>query len=61
MYLNSYVIYKGKLTTWCKSMSTANYTIQINDPLWEEQWQKKKRATRISGTKKKCRNWFKTP
>jgi len=60
MYLNSYVIYKEKLTTVCKPMSTSNYTTQIDDALCEEWWQENKRATGISGTKK-CRNWFKTP
>jgi len=33
-------------------MSTSNYTIQIADALCKEWQQKKKRATRVSGTKK---------
>jgi len=51
--MNSYtpIIYKGKLPTVCKSMSTSNYTTKIHDALCEEWWQEKKRATGKSGTK----------
>jgi hypothetical protein len=38
-------------------MCTANYTIHIDDALCEEWRQKKKRASRLSGTQK-CWNWF---
>jgi hypothetical protein len=31
MFMNSYIIYKEKLPTERKSMSTSNYTIQIHD------------------------------
>jgi len=55
MCTNNYIIYKEKLRTGCKSMSSSNYTIQINDALCEEWWQEKKRVTGTSGTKK-CRN-----
>jgi len=52
MRMNSYIIYKQKLPTGCKSMSTTNYTIQIHDALCEEWWQEKKRVTATSGSKK---------
>jgi hypothetical protein len=39
--MNIYIIYKEKLPTGSKSMSTSNYTIQIHDALCEEWWQEK--------------------
>jgi hypothetical protein len=51
MFVNSYIIYKEKLPTACKSMSTSKYTIQIHYASCEEWRQEKERATGISGTK----------
>ena len=55
MCRNRYIIYKEKLPTGCKSMSTSNYTIQIDDALCDEWWQEKRRATGTYGTKKKMK------
>jgi len=34
--MNIYIIYKGKLPTGCKSMSTSNHTIHFHDALCAE-------------------------
>ena len=49
MCLNCYVT--KKLLTGCKSMSTSNYTTEINDAICEEHRQRRKRETGTSGIK----------